>query len=234
MSSSSLKPINISELLQRITMHAPVMQEVYSHIEQIKAVAGNQAISEALRQEAKIAEQFLETITHSMEENPAAAFKALSVARTALDSMEGTVAERIHNAHNIFLSHIENLPGGHEHDHHHDHVDHEGRRLLPRPENPSWLEEMKTQIKEEWVNKKGWGGKTMMIAGSTACGAIVAHASLNIKRGLLGYADPATGEKKQGSLSNLIVGTLEGAAGLFLGKRILTGNFKFTRGGQGK
>lgn len=231
MTASPSLPIDIVGMIEGILSKAEDLKQVHSDIRQIAALATNEELDEATRRQARIAGNFLEQFAHGIEEHPHDAYDSIQHVRTALrenPSLSGEV--RLGKIRDTFQSSFQQLAAEHGHDHHHDHVNEEGRKILPRKADASWLEEMKTQVREEWHNKKGWGGKTMMVVGTTACGAIIAHAGVNIKRGLFGYTDPESGQKRDGSISNLIVGAFELVAATFLGKRVLTGNYKFTRG----
>lgn len=84
------------------------------------------------------------------------------------------------------------------------------------------------QVKDGIGNASVLGKMMGMVGGSVSLG-VVAHGGLNVKRGLLGYHDPETGEQKSGALSTLIVGIGEMAAGLVGLKKALTGRWGFGR-----
>lgn len=224
-------PVDIVGIIDGIIGKAEDLKKIHADMRQLSALVANEGLDEATRRQARIAENFLQQFAHGVEEHPHDAYDAIQHVKTALATNPNLDPEaRLAKIRETFHSSFGKLAAEHGHDHHHDHVNEEGRKVLPRKANATWLEEMKTQAQEEWYNKKGWGGKTMMIAGTTVCGAVIVHAGVNIKRGLFGYTDPETGEKKQGSISNLFVGGFELIAATFLGKRVLTGNYKFTRG----
>ena len=233
MTASAPAPIDIVGMIEGILRKAEDLKQVHADMKQIAALAGNEGLDESTRRQAKIAERFLGQFAHGIEEHPEAAYTSSRAAWQALSDHSAQPAEeRLFKTAQAFDGSFKQLAAEHGDHHHHDHINEEGRKIWPRGTNDTWLQEMKTQVKEEWGNKKGWGGKTMMIAGTTACGAVIVHAGVNIKRGLFGYTDPETGQKRQGSISNLVVGAFELAAATFLGKRVLTGNYKFTRGGE--
>lgn len=90
--------------------------------------------------------------------------------------------------------------------------------------------EMRAQVSDHF-SKPGrtMFGKGISIIGGTVGLGVVMHGAVNMKRGLMGYHDPETGEQKKGSLSNLIVGAGEAAVGLFTLKRSLTGSWSLGR-----
>jgi hypothetical protein len=85
----------------------------------------------------------------------------------------------------------------------------------------SRVKDLLNQVKDKW-KERGAIGKGMSILGGTVSLGVVAHGGHNIKRGLVGYDNPETGEREKGSISNLLLGAGEMAAGLFLLKRTLT------------
>lgn len=97
---------------------------------------------------------------------------------------------------------------------------------LIRDPNLPILKEYSAQFSEHMGEKKLFG-KVMSFTGATVGLGVVAHGALNMKRGLMGYSDPETGEQRKGALSNIIVGALEMAAGLSSLKRALTGRWGF-------
>lgn len=234
MTTSAPAPIDIPAMIEGILSKSGDMKDVFSDVRHIAVLAGNETLDESTKRQAKMAEALLKQFTHGVEEHPQSSYQAAQAAwKVFQDNATEAPEARLSKTVEAFNASFSKLAAEHGHHHDHDHIDEEGRKIWPRGTNDTWLEEMKIQVKEQWGNKKGWGGKTMMIAGTTACGAVMVHAGVNIKRGLFGYTDPESGEKKQGSISNLLVGAFEGTAAALLGKRILTGNFKFTRG-QGK
>lgn len=96
--------------------------------------------------------------------------------------------------------------------------------------NLSRMAEMKLQVSDHF-SKPGrtMFGKGISLVGGTVGLGVVFHGAVNMKRGLMGYHDPETGEQKKGSLSNLVVGAGEAMAGLFAVKRSLTGSWSLGR-----
>jgi hypothetical protein len=90
--------------------------------------------------------------------------------------------------------------------------------------------EMKAQVADHF-SKPGrtMFGKGISIIGGTVGLGVVMHGAVNMKRGIMGYHDPETGEQKKGSLSNIVVGAGEAAAGMFAIKRALTGGWSLGR-----
>lgn len=82
---------------------------------------------------------------------------------------------------------------------------------------------------QDGIGKASVFGKALSIVGGSVSLGVIAHGGLNVKRGLLGYQDPETGEQKSGALSTLIVGIGEMAAGLAGLKKALTGRWGFGR-----
>ncbi len=99
---------------------------------------------------------------------------------------------------------------------------------LVRAADTPWHLEYKGQVTDH-LGSKGLFGKGMSFALSTVSVGVIGHGMLNVKRGLLGYTDPESGEQKSGSLSTLVVGGLEMAAGLASVKKALTGRWGFGR-----
>ena len=86
---------------------------------------------------------------------------------------------------------------------------------------------MKAQTAERWVDKNLMG-KIGIVAGSAVGVGVIVHGLHNVKRGVMGYTDGETGEKRKGSVANLVVGAAEIAGGAMLMKRCITGQYGFT------
>jgi hypothetical protein len=131
--------------------------------------------------------------------------------KKALDSVP---ADQKKDGVNVTVNNVV-VTEGHTHDHDHGH----GDKLEATKFNFSG-------VKEHW-NRLSTKGKFGAVLGSTVGVGVIMHGGLNIKRGLMGYEDTHTGEKRKGSISNLIVGVGETYVGALMLRYFLTANKSF-------
>ena len=214
---------DIINMIKVVLRGADVSADAHVAMESLgkAAKAGNTTANGALA--------FLRDIGKSITYDPEHSKEAALAALGALElNPKAPTSERVAKAIEIFRTTLHEHKMGHDHHHDdHEHEHHSGPTVPKRdPEKTSWVQEVKGQAADRWA-EKGVMGKMGIVAGSAVGLGVVIHGLHNVKRGVVGYTDKETGEKRDPAVSNLIFGLTEVAGGAMLAKRMITGQYGF-------